>query len=292
MKYLVTGAAGAFGSRVIQTLTQKVPSNEIIAGVTDMSKAKNLMDAGIEVRYVDFNNVDSLEKAFAGVERILMISTNEPVHEKRIAQHTNAIDAAKKNGVKLLVYTSGTNNPENPLPLAIAHIATEKYLLESGVTYCILRNNFYLETEIPTVKACMSGAPIVTSARTGKVGFAMKYDYADAAVSALVGDGNENKIYELSGRPVSYDEFAQTLGKVIGKEILVKHVDDDTYSAALKQLGMADVMIPMLAATKKGIREGLMEVHSNDLEKLLGRPAISLEDGLKMLVNILSSKDN
>lgn len=288
MKYLVTGATGAFGTRAIKTLSTKVPTSEIVASVRDKSKANELIEMGIEVRQADFNDEQSLEKAFEGMDRVLMISTNEPVHDKRIAQHINAINAAKKNQVKLLVYTSGTNNPQKPVPLAIAHIATEKYLFESGVSYCVLRNNSYLETEIPTVKACMSGAPIVTSAGSGKVGFATKYDYADAAVSALIGSNNENKIYELSGTPITYDEFAQVLGAVLGKEIPVKHVDDDAYATALKQLGMADVMIPMLVATKKGIREGLMEVHSDDLEMLLGRPAISLKDGLTAICNALS----
>lgn len=288
MKYLVTGATGAFGTRAIKTLSTKVPTSEIVASVRDKSKANELIEMGIEVRQADFNDEQSLEKAFEGMDRVLMISTNEPVHDKRIAQHINAINAAKKNQVKLLVYTSGTNNPQKPVPLAIAHIATEKYLFESGVSYCVLRNNSYLETEIPTVKACMSGAPIVTSAGSGKVGFATKHDYADAAVSALIGSNNENKIYELSGTPITYDEFAQVLGAVLGKEIPVTHVDDDAYATALKQLGMADVMIPMLVATKKGIREGLMEVHSDDLEMLLGRPAISLKDGLTAICNALS----
>ncbi len=288
MKYLVTGATGAFGTRAIKTLSQRVPTSEIVSSVRDKEKAHELIEMGIEVRQADFNDEQSLEKAFEGIDRVLMISTNEPVHDKRIAQHINAINAAKKNQVKLLVYTSGTNNPEKPVPLAIAHIATEKYLFESGVPYCVLRNNSYLETEIPTVKACMAGAPIVTSAGNGKVGFAMKYDYADAAVSALIGSNNENKIYELSGTPITYDEFAEVLGSVLGKVIPVNHVNDDTYATALKQLGMADVMIPMLVATKKGIREGLMEVHSNDLELLLGRPAISLKDGLTSIYKILS----
>lgn len=288
MKYLVTGATGAFGTRAIKTLSTKVPTSEIVASVRDKSKANELIEMGIEVRQADFNDEQSLEKAFEGMDRVLMISTNEPVHDKRIAQHINAINAAKKNQVKLLVYTSGTNNPQKPVPLAIAHIATEKYLFESGVSYCVLRNNSYLETEIPTVKACMSGAPIVTSAGSGKVGFATKHDYADAAVSALIGSNNENKIYELSGTPITYDEFAQVLGAVLGKEIPVTYVDDDAYATALKRVGMADVMIPMLVATKKGIREGLMEVHSDDLEMLLGRPAISLKDGLTAICNALS----
>lgn len=101
MKYLVTDATGAFGARAIQTLSSKVPSSQIVASVREISKAQNLIDMGIEVRQADFNQMDSLEKAFAGIDRILMISTNEPVHEKRIAQHMNAIEAAKKNQVHL-----------------------------------------------------------------------------------------------------------------------------------------------------------------------------------------------
>lgn len=287
MKYLVTGATGAFGARAIETLSKKVGVGDIAASVRDKSKAKKLIDMGIDVRQADFNDPRSLDEAFSGIDRVLMVSTNEPIDEKRIKQHTNAINAAKKNGAKLLVYTSGTNNPERPAPLAVAHIATEEILTESGIPYCILRNNSYLETEISTIKACMSGAPLVTSAGSGKVGFAPRSDYADAAVSALIGNGNENKVYELSGKPVSYDEFANVLGKTLGKEIPVKHVDDKTYADILRRTGVPDIMIDMLAGTKKSIREGDMEVCSGDLERLLGRPATSLADGLSRLVKFL-----
>ena len=285
MKYLVTGATGAFGSHAVETLLKSVSASNIIACVRDKTKAEKYSTLGVEVRQADFNNATSLEKAFDGVDRILVVSTNEPVHDKRIAQHTNAINAVKKNGVALLVYTSGTNDPQNPTPLAIAHIATEKVLKESGVPYCILRNNSYLETEIPTIKACMAGAPIVTNAGNGKVGFALKYDYAEAAVAALLGNGNENKIYELSGEPVSYDMFAKTLGDILGKEMPVRHLSDEEYAAALRGLGMSEVMIPMLVATKAAIREGFMEVHSKDFERLLGRPVTPLAAGIQIIIS-------
>lgn len=288
MKYLVTGATGAFGSHAVETLLKSVSASDIIACVRDKTKAEKYSALGVEVRQADFDDVASLEKAFVGVDRILVVSTNEPVHEKRIAQHTNAINAAKKNGVALLVYTSGTNDPQDPTPLAIAHIATEKVLKESGVPYCILRNNSYLETEIPTIKACMAGAPLVTNAGNGKVGFALKYDYAEAAASALLGSGNENTIYELSGEPVSYDRFAKTLGDILGKEIPVRHLSDEEYAVALRGLGMSEGMIPMLVATKAAIRKGSMEVHSADFERLLGRAVTPLEAGIKIIISALS----
>ena len=101
MKYLVTGATGAFGARAIETLSKKVGVGDIAASVRDKSKAKKLIDMGIDVRQADFNDPRSLDEAFSGIDRVLMVSTNEPIDEKRIKQHTNAINAAKKNGAKL-----------------------------------------------------------------------------------------------------------------------------------------------------------------------------------------------
>lgn len=40
----------------------------------------------------------------------------------------------------------------------------------------------------------------------------------------------KNKIYELSGKPVSYDDLAKTITAVTGKEVTVQHVDDATYT--------------------------------------------------------------
>ena len=70
----------------------------------------------------------------------------------------------------------------------------------------------------------------------------MRSDYADAAVSALVGSDGENKIYELSGAPIAHEEFAQVLGEVLRRKIPVRDVRDDGYAAALKRLGMADAV--------------------------------------------------
>lgn len=284
MKFLVTGATGSFGARVVETLLKTVSANEIAVSVRNPEKTDNLRSLGVDVRQADFNDPDSLEKAFQGVERLLIVSTNEPITEKRISQHVNAIEAAKRAKVQLVVYTSAVNI----MPLNAAHKATEKVIVESGIPYSILRNNFYLETEIDTIKACMMGAPIVTSAGSGKIGLALRNDYADAAAAVLVGEGHESTIYELSGKPINYDELAAEIGKVIGKEVLVQHVDDAGYAAFLKQVGIPEMFIPILASAKAGIREGFAEVESNDLETLLKRPVTPINEALNMLVSSLS----
>lgn len=285
MKILVTGATGALGNRVVETLLNTIPADQIAVSVRNIGKAEHLLALGVDVRKGDFNNPDSLDKAFEGIDRLLIVSTTEPVNEKRIAQHTNAINAAKRADVKLVVYTSGTKADETTLAMGLAHKATEEALIDSGVPYCILRNNLYLETELNTIKACLAGAPIVTNAGEGRIGFALRNDFADATAAVLAGKGYENKIYELSGTPITYDELAVEIGKAIGKEVAVKHVNDSGFADFLKNAGIPEVMIPMLTATKAAVRNGVMEIESNDLETLLQRPATPLNEALDQLLN-------
>lgn len=157
MKILVTGATGALGNRVVETLLKSVPAEQVVVSVRDTAKAEHIRSRGVEVRQGDFNEPASLDKAFEGIDRLLVISTTEPNNEKRIAQHVNAINAAKRANVNLLVYTSGTKADKTTLAMGLAHKATEKAILESGIPYCILRNNLYLETELNTIKACLAG---------------------------------------------------------------------------------------------------------------------------------------
>lgn len=127
----------------------------------------------------------------------------------------------------------------------------------------------------------------MTNAGEGKIGFALRNDYADAAASVLAGKGHENKIYELSGKPITYDDLAIEIGKAIGKEVGVKHVDDTAFAAFLKNVGIPEVMIPMLTATKAAVRDGVLEIESNDLEALLQRPVTPINEALNILIGSL-----
>ena len=83
--------------------------------------------------------------------------------------------------------------------MAPPHVATEAAIIKTGIPYSFLRNNWYLENEIGSIQGASAGAPWVTSAGTGKVGWALQQEYAEAAATVLVGNGHENTVYELSG---------------------------------------------------------------------------------------------
>lgn len=291
MKMLVTGATGKFGSKVVETLLKNVPASQLAVSVRNTEKAKGLSERGIDVRQGDFDHPETLETAFAGIDRLLIISTDGD-NDTRIRQHANAVEAAKRAGVKFIAYTSIVNAKESKNLFAPTHKATEEKIVNTGIPYTFLRNNWYLENEIPSIQGVLAGAPWVTSAENGKVGWAPQQDYAEAAATVLSESGHENKVYELSGKLLKQEEIAKMLGEVLAKEVPVIQVDDEQYTDLLKHSSLPDFVISILVNIQKSIREGSLDVESNDFEKLLGRPVTPIKEALSKIVHQISKVEN
>ncbi|MEH6991157.1 SDR family oxidoreductase [Neobacillus drentensis] len=287
MKILVTGATGKLGSKVVKSLLKSIPARELAVSVRNPEKAEGLRSRGVEVRHGDFDHPETLENAFKGIDRLLIISADGD-NETRIRQHTNAVRAAEHAGVKFIAYTSLANATESKNIMAPPHVATEAAIIKTGIPYSFLRNNWYLENEIGSIQGAMAGAPWVTSAGEGKVGWALQQDYADAAAAVLVGSGHENTVYELSGPLLTQEELASALGNVLGKEVPVQQVSDEKYAEIMKGLGLPDFVIPIVVGIQESIRNGSLEVESNDFEKVLGRPVAPINESLTQLVNAIS----
>ncbi len=289
MKMLVTGATGKLGTKVVDTLLKTVPASQLAVSVRNPEKAEGLRARGVEVRQGDFDHPETLDSAFTGIDRLLIISADGD-NETRIRQHTDAVAAAERAKVKFIAYTSLGNANESNLFLAPPHRATEEAILKTGIPYSFLRNNWYLENEIPSIQGVLAGAPWVTSAGTGKVGWALQQDYAAVAAEVLSGNGHENTIYELSGKLLTQEEFVSALGTVLGKEVPVQQVNDATYADIMKGASLPDFLIPMLVDIQKGIRDGALEIESNEFEKLLGRPITPINEALSQIVSQISQK--
>ena len=140
MKIGITGATGHLGRLVITRLKEKVPAGDIVALARSPRKAEGL---GVEVREADYEKPEMLNQALQGVDTLLLISASEI--GKRIDQHRNVIDAAKKARVKWIVYTSLLHADKSVIDLAEEHRATEAELKKSGIPFTLLRNGWYTE---------------------------------------------------------------------------------------------------------------------------------------------------
>ncbi|RJE86990.1 SDR family oxidoreductase [Paenibacillus sp. 1011MAR3C5] len=288
MKLLVTGATGKLGSKIVEMLLKTVPAGNLAVSVRNPKKAEHLRARGIDVRHGDFDHPQTLDTAFAGIERLLLISADGD-NEARIRQHTNAVAAAERAGVAFIAYTSLADAADSPLFLAPVHRVTEEAIAKTGIPYSFLRNNWYLENEAGSIQAVLAGAPWITSAAGGRVGWALQQDYAQAAAAVLSGEGHEHTIYELSGPLLSQEQLTSALGEVLNREVPIQQMDDAAYAAIMKEAGMPDFVLPILTGIQEGIRIGALEVESGDFEKLLGRPVTPIREALTQLIDELSA---
>lgn len=276
---LVTGATGQFGSKAIDHLLKKgVRPSEISALARNAANADDLKNRGIEVKAGDYTDYDSLVKAFQGVEKLLLVSSNDrQAVENRTAQHINIIKAAKEANVKYIVYTSfvrKTNFEDSSIAaFQNSHAQTEAYLISSGVDYTILQNGIYLEM-IPVFageKVAETGV-ILFPAGEGKASYVLREELAEAAAHVLTTEGHEQQIYSLTNSAsVSFSEIAEAIGYKLGKDIRYESLDVDIFESKMKQFGVPDLYIGMFTMWAQAQAQGTMDVFNNTLEGFLGR---------------------
>lgn len=276
----ITGAAGQLGRLVIQALRAKQPDLVIVAAVRNPAKAADLAEQGIVVREADYDRPETLERAFQGVTQLLLISSSEV--GKRTSQHQAVIDAAKKAGVGLLIYTSVLHADTSPLYLAQEHLATEKAIRASGVPFVFLRNGWYSENYTIQIPAILQHGAHFGSARDGRISLAARADYAEAAAVVLLSEGQANRVYELAGdQGYTLTEFAAEIAKQSGKSVAYRDLPEAEFRSALIGAGLPEGFAALLSDSDAHAAEGALFDDSRGLSKLIGHSTTPLSASIE-----------
>jgi NAD(P)H dehydrogenase (quinone) len=280
MSYVITGATGHLGRLVVQDLLRRgIPAGDITATGRDITKVKDLADRGVRVLAIDYDDPASLDAAFRGADRILLVSASEP--GRRAEQHENAIDAAARAGAGLLAYTSIANAGTTSMRLAAEHQATEAALRASGLTHVLLRNSWYVENYTAQVPAILQRGSLAGSAGDGRVSAATRADYAAAAAAVLTGDGHEGRAYELGGdEAFTLAELAAEIGAQAGQPVGYLDLPEDEYAQLLAGAGLPEAAAVTLADADRGLARGDLFVDSGHLRQLIGRPTTTLREAV------------
>jgi NAD(P)H dehydrogenase (quinone) len=278
MSIVVTAATGHLGRLVVESLLARgVPAGDIVATSRRPEALADFARRGVATRYADHDDPASLQEAFVGAEKVLLISGNEP--GARLAQHRNVIEAARAAGVTLLAYTSIPHADRSTLLLAQDHRTTEAMIAESGVPHTFLRNGWYFENYTAQLSTHLEHG-IVGAAGEGRISGAPRAEYAEAAAAVLATDGHAGAVYELGGDGFTMAEYAAALSAAVGRQISYTDVPQAQFEQILLAAGLPAPLAAALADADRGISEGELYVESSDLEKLIGRAPAPLSEAL------------
>lgn len=285
-KILITGVSGNLGKSVATEIIQRTGGQDIVLLMRKIANAnEDFFKAGVEFRYGDYDNFASLESAFQGIDKLYLVSSSETA--KRSVQHINVIQAAKKAGVKHIIYTSYIRRVEDASsPIAFigaGHLAAEHAIFESGIPFTILKQALFFEN-IPWLigKDVLGKGSFALPAKEGKVAFVAREDLAMAAVNILLSTGHENKTYMLTGsQKYSFNDIANILSELSGKTITYISPTDEAYIKQMHDSGIPLEDIDRPLAFSRAIAQGESDFQTTELQEILQRPPQDLVDFLK-----------
>lgn len=293
MSIVVTGASGAFGKMVTQLLLEKMAPAELILVTRKPDSLAHLAARGAQVRYGDFDDRQSLQAAFAGGKRMLLISTLD-VGEHRRRQHTAAIEAAVAAGVQHIAYTSSVGiHPHSPAFVIADHLYTEDLLRRSGVAFTSLRDSQYAEVIVTMIAPlALASGKWVSSAGEGRMAFVSKKDCVRVAAAVLTTPGHEGAIYEVTGPELlSFRDAARLASEVTGRHIEYVVVSHEEKQAEFDAAGIPRRYVEGMVHEHSGpwaseemmsyeraLGAGYFAICSGHVELITGQPAMSLRD--------------
>lgn len=274
-RLFVTGAAGHLGGRVLHHLidTLHVAPGDIVAGSRDPAKLAAWTARGVEARAVDFDRPETLATAFAGIDRLLIISTDalgEP--GLRLRQHQAAVKAAKAAGVNHVLYTSLPHADTSPILFAPDHLGTETAIAASGIPgWTILRNHWYFENLAHSLPSVLASGTWYTAAGDGRIAHIARDDLARAAAAALAADFSGRRTLTLSGaKAYTIAELAGLVGAVAGKAINVVQVPVEGLVQGMIGAGLPEPVARLYASFDAHQAAGLFGEVSGDVAALTG----------------------
>ncbi|MBR7742413.1 SDR family oxidoreductase [Phycicoccus sp. BSK3Z-2] len=273
MTIAITGSTGALGGAVARRVADLAPR----LVVRDAGRAPTLEDSHVVV--ASYGDEQASVRALEGVDVLLMVSGSESADRRE--QHRTFVRAAATAGVSHVVYTSFAGaSPDATFTLGRDHADTEEAVRTSGMAWTLLRDDFY--AEVVPLFADAEGV-IRGPAGSGRVALVGRLDVADVAAAVLRDPAAHRDVaYDLTGpEAVTLDEAARRAGAVLGRDLRYEEETvEEAYASRAAEYDVPQWQLDAWVSTYTAIADGSVARVSGDVERVLGRPARTLEDAL------------
>jgi NAD(P)H dehydrogenase (quinone) len=300
-RIVITGASGNYGRGLTDRLIEAGRARDLILITRSPDRLADRVGQGCTVRYGDFDKPETLADAVQGAEKILLISGTRV--GARVVQHKAAIDAAAAAGVRHIAYTSfiGIDDPANPAEVRHDHIETERLIRASGMAWTMLRDAHYADAMILMAgPGVMQSGQWVSNAGEGLEAMVWRDDCIASAAAVLLGEGHEGQVYNITGPELqTFREVAGLMAQITARPVAYVSATDEEQYAMFDAMGIprrpvddqSVAGIPWnsddMVTFGQAIREGFLEVCTDDVERLTGRKARSVRAMIEANVEML-----
>jgi NAD(P)H dehydrogenase (quinone) len=281
---LVTGANGKLGRLIVEEILDRAPGTPLAVSVRNRDTVADLAERGVDVRQADYHDLESLPKAFAGIDRLLIMPTGTPDPDARVQEMQPVAQAAADAGVKHIVYPGAREVEGLDFPLLSAHTRVFAGIEATGVAATHLRNGIYAEVVAADVQGAIAAGELAAPAGDATVAPVLRKDLAAAIATVLLEDGHEGKAYDLTGPDaISWSDLAALASERAGKEIAYRPIDEAEAAERLTAAGIPEAFVPSMLGFYAAYKAG-WSAPTGDLERLAGRP---VAPGLQAVAAVL-----
>lgn len=266
---LIAGATGTNGIALVEALKPRKDIT-IRAMVRNLDKARSVLGDDVELVAADLSEPDSLKSAFEGVDKAYIVTAIQP---NTIDLFSNFFDAAISAKVNHVVKYSGLGSSiTSPSEVIRQHGTSDELLIESGLTYTILRPNSFHQNMLFQADVIRQTRKFYMPLGEAKQSIVDVRDIAEITANILLEEGHENQIYELTGpESLSFYQVADILTEKLNKHIEYIAVSTEDAEASMVNAGMPVWDAHVLAEVQALFATGHYADVLPDTKKLLKR---------------------
>ena len=271
---LLTGVTGKTGGEVARQLS--AGGQPFRAIVRDPAKAAELRYPDAEIVVGDVADRAFLSQAMKGIDKALLVLPNVEAQFRMEAQFA---DVAVENGVGHLVYLSSLESvPESPNPITRNHVAAEHHIRRSGIEWTMIRPTFFMQILSGMGPRIRASGQITLPAGNGTVATTDIRDVGAVIVRAFADPAHRNQSYDLTGPELlTFTQIAERCSRALG--CAIEYVDQpmEEFRKVLPSAGLDPWRVDAVCKEFEAIAAGAIDHTTDTIERLLGRPACSLD---------------
>lgn len=269
--YLVTGATGKIGSRVVERLLRRGERTRVF--VRGAGKATGRYGDRVDVRVGDLADPATLARAVDGVDVVFLVTTGPDLAEK----DKRAADVAKSAGVRLLVKLS-TDDVEHGVGTGVWHREGEAAIRDSGIGFVFVQPSGFMDNFLNWADAIKADGVVRCAAGDGTIPFIHSDDIADVAVAAMTQAQYAGLSLPITGpEALSFADMTAKVGAVIGRNLRFQPLSDDDERRQQSAWGSPQPLIEARLSIFRAMREGRLAAVTENVAAVLGHQPISFD---------------